>query len=141
MLTCPKCGKEVEREAQVCICGATLEPPPPEQPGTAHVAGAPVDTRTRGQLALAGAKGGAILGAIYGSIFGLIRWVIALVFTVGDTASRVQLLAALVLTHALVGIVILAPIGALLRVIFPPKARAKKASTDPSAKTDTKMDP
>jgi hypothetical protein len=136
MSTCRKCGKEVESPETVCpACAAADEPAP--DPRAPSSSGDTQPKLTPGQRALAGAKVGALLGAVYGGIYGLIIAVILIVFATGEnTQTAVQI----VIVYAAIGALLLAPLGALLRLVFPGKRKKAAPTGDASAKADTKID-
>jgi hypothetical protein len=129
---CPKCGKELETPESVCAaCAPGGEPVP-------SPAAAPAPPLTVGQRALIGAKKGALLGALYGGVYGLIQAVLILTFVQGDT---IRAAAVNFFVSTAIGVAVVTPIGALLRIVFPGKPKTKDATaTDPSSKRDTKID-
>ena len=150
MSSCPKCGKDVNPPATVCAdCGAVVdEAAGPSPAGAASAPEVPVELLLRaaalptapptpGQRALAGAKGGALMGALYGAVYGLILWI-------GLTAISAQMedkyaeLGKIVLAYGVMGAVALGALGAVFRLLVPPKP--KVPPTSPKEKSDTKID-
>jgi len=128
---CPTCGKQLEAlgsACDACAAGAELTPKP-----------APAPPLTVAQRALAGARSGALLGALYGGIWGLISAVLLFVFPF--QGNRIEAAVLLIVVWAAIGAAALAPLGALLRLIFPGKAKKKtQPAADPASKKDTKID-
>jgi predicted lipid-binding transport protein (Tim44 family) len=84
--------------------------------------------RTVGGRALAGAKVGALLGALYGGFFGLLR--VALIVAYAQTAEKTAALVAEFVAQVVAGAIILAVVGAIFRVVVPPRPRPTDANPE-----------
>jgi hypothetical protein len=126
MWICPKCGQEVDTAHKFCgACGATAdsrEGPALMRMDVPLTAPAPRPRPlTAKQRALSGLKYGALYGAFTGGLYGLCHWVIMAVFAVEPLEQKLPWLLVSLLVGALLAIVIFAPVGVLLRLVFPPK--------------------
>jgi hypothetical protein len=140
MSLCPKCGKEVPVADNLCAdCMAAVveEAANPTVTDPTLPGGRVPDHPPLSQLALAGAKRGALHGALYGGLYGAIGALLIYAFAEGDKA---MVAIWLIVSWACAGAVALAPLGALLYMLFPGKPKKKPEPAPDAAKQDTKID-
>jgi integral membrane sensor domain MASE1 len=135
MSLCPNCGKEVEEAGN--LCAACMTAVVEEAANPAATGASPRWTNLR-QRALAGARRGALHGALYGGLYGAIGAMLIYAFAEGDRALTAVYL---IVSWGVVGALVLAPLGALLYILFPDKPKKKPAAAaDAAVEKDTKID-